>query len=137
MNELWKAVATVVVARVCAHPAEVMIERGIDDKHGADALHLLKCLFRFGHIARAIFEVREFTFPGAQATSLFFSAACRKVLVEKVRVRFAKLSLASCRRLQAGSLRSPDLKASFSALRDVGCAVFRSQPDSAAQDTAR
>jgi hypothetical protein len=51
-------------------------------------------------------------FGGAQAASLFFSAACRKALRRDSRVKCPckapGLSLASCRRLQASSLCSPD-----------------------------
>jgi len=48
---------------------------------------------------------------GAQAASLSFSAACRKALRRFAPVRSVatlEMSSASCRRRQAGSLRSPD-----------------------------
>src|SRR6266513_5649643 len=44
---------------------------------------------------------------GAQAASLFFSAACRKALARYYATN-VMMSPAGCRRLQAGSLRSPD-----------------------------
>jgi hypothetical protein len=48
---------------------------------------------------------------GAQAASLFFSAACRKVFShEEHYARTTTLSSAGCRRLQAGSLRFPETR---------------------------